>query len=371
MNGLIFGPLVFLALPAATVDRGPVPDREDGLAPGDRFTVAIRYSNRWSDEMVSSGAKNLRRVPRARAATAPPQVPSGERSGGSAGGPIAGSSGRSGKRSSDGGPGSRQANRVPPPRPRTVSLGRDPLSVALTFHGEATGFRTFRLRLDVSGVHYWNDRGDQWTIDLREADAVSRARSLTEELRVRWAGITAPGIEKDLVEEQLLGVSLVLLHGLEIEAAIDSPSVDARIPGFYEALESRLAGASPRDFWPVIMAFLVEMVARITPPTYDPPAQGATFEARGIPYKVERIARERGRRMAKFFGKSYQLRPGIGQKDWITVDLGRGLVVERRFERYQETRRGATVRFGRAIWEASLTGIEEASRKEAAARADG
>ncbi len=355
--------------PAAGAPRDPA----EGLVPGDRFSVRIEYSNKWSLEAMagkprarSPGASALSRArgSAAKSEGAPAGVtvpPERANTGASA-------------RPASAGPKNAGAGSTPAPssqgNPSGVfstggfTAGRDPLSIDLKLLGEVKGEGRMVLALDVARVHYWNSRGAEWTIAPKKEGELTRAENMALALVADWKTLTFGSMEFEMVEEQLLGLAIAILDGEKLEAEFGSSEAPIRCRDFDAIdgpLDRKLGGVFPTATFHLMTTFLNDAASRILGPKPEGPIRGSRFERRGIPYSLAGAIRPGGRPAMKVFGKTYQASTGVGVKDWVTFDVATGLVFERDYHNFRDSRRGNTVRFGLARWRVTGTGLEARS----------
>ncbi len=254
-----------------------------------------------------------------------------------------------------------------PPRPSGRGLpsstaSRDPLFVTMRLHGEVRDHQRSVVRIEVVQVHYTDSRGTRWTLRPAHERARKVAIEKATALLDRLPGASRVDQQVEMLEEQLLGLAIVLLEQGTFETDLAPLAGKPALAGFARLLDARLPARCTREVRHEVERFFEEAVARIRAPQPVRWAPGQRFDECGIHYKVDRVFTRKGRPTARLFGKCYDAWTGFGCKDLATVDVTTGLVLQRNFFRHRDTNRSGKVLFGARRWRLTLTRFRPASR---------
>jgi hypothetical protein len=335
---------------SAATENAPARRDGQGILPGDRFLVRIQYTNTWSDESMTRKPEGATRAarPATRGSVSLP-APSSQQT----------------KRSSISPPTPAPSAPPAPPappaeRPRSATNGHEPITVAMTFQGDIHEGGRINLSTAVERVHYWDGEGTDWEIDARRADSTARATEMARQLTAIWATLS-PGLKREFIEEQLLGVAIVLLDGGSFDVELGPGGPELSVLEFDDLLEARLPREYPSLLRYPIAAFFVEAAGKAFAPNAADPAPGEGLGERDPRYQVEKRSAVKGRPALTAFGKEYDAAAGIGFKDKVTYDARSGLVLERTYLRHQDSILGRRIRFGTTHWLVRLERFDEAS----------
>ncbi len=338
--------LVLVGSMASVVSAQRPAPREMGLVPGDSFTARVRYSNSWGESTVIVQPASGPASPRTPSAPVP--------AGGSL--PAAGQAAAASAASSGG-----TVRLVP--RIEAVPLGNDPLFVDLKLEVKVLEEGRYSLKPVVDSVHYFDDRGRRWTIQLKEPLAREKALKLVKELSIALKGTTPSGLEAQMIEEQLVGASIVLLNGSTLEALAPGWRSEPQLPGIEEVLRDSLPEELRKSVRDTVTRFFLDAASRAVPRAPAGIQAGAKHEVGGVSFTAEKIRHPKGGSQALLVGASSD--PGVGTlvKERFWADRVTGLPVEGSSLRLRENLTGNNHRYDAVKWETKIELFTPAPRK--------
>lgn len=313
---LLFGLLAWA--PTAVCADGP-------LAVGDQFSMEINFSNSWEEValLIPPRARDRRRVD----AISLEQM---------------------------------RANAFAASQP----LAKDPLFVDMVLHARVLPGGVLQVRPDVARVHYFDDRGRRWTIKPKEHDAKDRAEKLVDGLSLAWRRDFRSRLEREMLEEQLLGAALVLLHDASFQVETGEGG-DPILRELDKAMNKKLPSSFPAVLRESVEWYFREAVNLISAPRSNKNAdelrRGTEFKSGGIPFKVVKSGKKRGQRVVAVEGYAHNSTVGVSTREHAVFIPETGLVLEGRVTTFHETVDGASNRFGSVKWTSRLVALKRAA----------
>jgi hypothetical protein len=163
-----------------------------------------------------------------------------------------------------------------------------------------------------------------------------------------------------MIEEQLLGAALFLLHEASFTAALESCSPDAEFPDLGEVLSSRLPVEFPGAVRRHVEWFYREGLARVLAPRPGRIRVGATFEARGVTYRIEKARTHEKRVRIAASGQLHGHEAGHAFKESLVFDEDLALVREGTALTIRDGVQMNVIRVGAVRWEAKLLSFDPA-----------
>jgi len=326
--------VVYLLAQSPAAGPADAPSRlPAGLGPGDSFALELKYSNDWE------------------AADIQLDNPQGH------GRPLTPAQLKAIRENPRGG------TRLARPELRFVPRGNDPLVIEVVLRGAITDGRRLVIVPAISLVHYFDDRGRDWTLSPSKEDVEPRATEIIRRAASTWTPDLADTLEKEMLEEQLLGAGVALLHDVNLEAAVDPETGDGSFP----EMERLVAGRLPREFPEALRGrvgdFWKETLARtLAPPaTWEAKlAVGRAFEARGISYKVEKLQRLKDSVSVRLTGSRPKDAGGRTYRENTLCEPRTGLIIESSGISVRDSQSGPTTWVGATRWSAKLLAFKKA-----------
>ncbi len=301
---------------------------DGALAAGDHFSVEINYSNSWEEVaiLVPGRARPQRRLDAAALAQMRAEA---------------------------------FASAVP--------IAEDPLFVDMILHAKVLEGGVLQVKPEMTRVHYHDDRGRRWTIDPKKADARELAEKLVDDLSFAWRRDFRSRLEREMLEEQLLGAALVLLDGAEFEVQLDRGE-DPIVKGLDKAMSQNVPDSFPSVLRDSVNWFFREAVTRISAPTSGKSpgevTRGAKFVSGGMPFKVVKTGKKWGQKVVVVEGYVHRIKVGVSTREHAVYFPNTGLVLEGQVTTFHETVGGASNRFGSVKWASRLLELKRGHKSE-------
>ncbi len=315
------------------------------LRPGDRFTVDLKYSNAWEVASVHVDGRSWPGAPLTPAELAAfRKSPSGTKL--------------------RKGPSETTATE---PAMQPVPRAEDPLFVDMNLRCEANTDRTLTIVPAVSRVRYFDDRGRDWTISGAKRGSRVRAEAIIESTSSAWSPSLRDELEREMLEEQLLGAAVVLLNDVEIRISLDSSTGQPAFVDLATLLDRALPARYPKDLRPRIERFFQDALARVVsvPASRDLSRvrRGANFAVDGVTYDILEVKATRGRVRVRAAGSTKPDASGRRLREVIVFDARTGVVLEATSAVVQNDYKAGAARFGFMRWQTRLKSFRRGPKR--------
>lgn len=241
------------------------------LSPGDSFVFDVKFSNAWEAARVEFYSPGYGRTGRGELPR-PPQ-PKGR---------VVAPEGRTSAPRPE-------LRLVPIPIPQVS----DPLFAEFKLEGSVAEEKSIFVKLNVSRVHYFDNRGREWTIQPAEEGAKARAAEILKRAASSWREDLSDWPEKEMLEEQVVGAALALLHEAELQlepAGADGRRLEFR--GLSDLLDERLPRSLEKALRSKVAALLSDIARRAFSPVLPEELLARReFERDGVSYRTEGMRR--------------------------------------------------------------------------------
>jgi len=339
-----------------------------GIQPGDSFVLELKFSDTWeaaqvtveTGETAGSGLGPPGRPPRPLTPADLQRIRNAARS------PITLS---------------RRAGEDGPPRVtlgpsvRSIPISKDPLFVDATWRGEFLPEGRLCLTSRIARVHYFDDRGRTWTLEPQKGGAAERARTadraraIVKENAGRWNPELSDRLEREMLEEQLLGAAIALLHEAPLEAALAERGKPASFVDLDDVFRAKLPTEFPERLLDRVRRFYGETLLRVVTPAALPPEElrdGATFEKGGVSFKVEKVFRVKEDVRVRVSGSGGDAGTGRAMRQSIVFDARTGMVIETESIFVRDTEVNSSWWVGSERWKTKLLAVKKAPKESKA-----
>ena len=315
--------------PAEKASRSSRPQ----LAAGDRFVMALTYSNVWEVSDFTTGVAGGPRGPLSRE-----ELESLSR------GLVDPSS---------------------TPELRRIPRAEDPLIVNFQLNGTVTKPGELNVVPRFAKVKYFDGSGRAWSLNPNARRDRAKAEKIVRRLSPQWRADLEDELEREMLEEQLLGAALALLHDAEVNVTLERLDAAPAFPKLGELLDVRLPEVFPSALRQKVVTFLRQAIEQAITPAAADLAQlrrGREFQAGALTYKVGAVTTAKDGYRVRAEGWVERDDEGRRRSDRLVFDAGTGLVIEGTSTIAQDHLEGNTMRIGVVRWHSKLKSLNRAAK---------
>jgi len=254
---------------------------------------------------------------------------------------------------------------TPTPEVRRVPNASDPLFVDFVVDGYVTAADRLTLTPRVSRVRYFDDRGRDWTILPRRKQAPAAAIAILKRVTAAWRADLDDIYEKEMLEEQFVGATMVLLHKTPLEVAIADGRATAKLDEIDRVLADIVPEEASRGLRQVTVRFCRDAIAKVVVPvTYTLPdlRKGKKLTTDGRSYDVEKVVAGKRRASVRVSRHTQPDEAGTRISETLTFDARTGVVLEATSFAIVDSMRASVAKVGYTRWKTELKKYRAGSR---------